>query len=150
MDQGGSKKSWNGWQQRCSFIQMFLGAAMQTSYVSFPSYNFVLAIWSAYCTTAQSGTKTMWSILMSMLPLSIVCDIVWIYLWTTGTIFSDRLCNSNSVHLLSCGGIEHFPGCRTNQFAFAMLVLNIVMKCMSMIFITKVFFKFSTFFYILR
>lgn len=131
--------SWKGWQQRLSFVQMFLGVAMQTSYVAFPSYNFAIAIWSAYCaTTATMCSQRTWAVLLTILPLSILMDIIWISLWTSGEIFQDRLCNANRVSILTCGGTDHFPGCRTNRFAFAMLLFNMLAKTASIICIAKV------------
>lgn len=131
------------WLQRLSILQMFVSLLMQTTYVAFPGYNFSLAIWSSYITTSYLSSRrgddsntskasgsSGWTILGSVVLASLLTDGIWTHAWTM-TIFPNRLCASAQTSILSCGGIDHFPGCRSNQFAFAMLVVNVLLKVLS-------------------
>ena len=132
-----NNNNWMLYLQRLSSIQMFLGIVMQSSYVAFPSYNFALSLWLAISCIQQTESKV-WGILLSLTPFSILIDIIWMSLWTTGEIFQDTVCNLDRIHILSCSGTNMYPGCRTNQLAFAMLVLNILAKTASTYVLYKV------------
>lgn len=125
---------------RLALAQLCFGILMQLSYVSFPAYNFCLGLWGLLvCTPSWYSQNTRMILLyVAALVLSIITDIIWASFWVSGSIFYDQLCVPNSVSITSCGGAsDQFPGCQTNRFALAMLILNEFAKAATGICIVK-------------
>ncbi|RLN95982.1 hypothetical protein BBJ28_00013659 [Nothophytophthora sp. Chile5] len=117
---------------RLAQVQLVCSLLMQLSYVAFPAYNFVLALWCLLvCTPTWSAKHARLAPLhMIALSFSVVTDIIWMSLWVSGRVFFDQFCNANAVSIVSCGGAsDHFPGCSTNQFALFTLIINLLAKC---------------------
>ncbi|DAZ97076.1 TPA: hypothetical protein N0F65_001260 [Lagenidium giganteum] len=126
----GTEKYW-AVLNRVIWAQLGCGLLMQTAYVAFPAYNFVLGLWGLVTCTPTSIARNMRHVrfYLGALGCSVITDIVWMSLWVSRTIFYDQFCGINSVSIVTCGDAgSTFPGCSTNRFALLLLIINLFAK----------------------
>ena len=100
--------------ERTALVSLTLSMLTQLdARIAFPSYNFIMALWALFCCYARSS-RAVFALLM-FLGLSVICDVVFLSLWSSD--------NSN-ILLLRDGS----SAAMTSEFSVTMMAFNVITK----------------------